>query len=135
TICLKAMAKEPSRRYATARDFADDLRRFLGGQPILARPVGAMGTLVRWCRRKPVLAAALGVSAAAAVAVTTLSVAMALREARAARVLRDEQGRTKAAISRATEVFGQEIGWVIVAPRPRQRSSDAFAHPLQPTAL
>jgi len=51
TICLKAMAKEPSRRYATGQAFADDLMRFLDQIPILARPVGRGERLWRWSLR------------------------------------------------------------------------------------
>ncbi len=56
TICVKAMAKEPSRRYATAGDVASDLRRFLNGEPIRARPVRRAEKLARWCRRNKAVA-------------------------------------------------------------------------------
>jgi tetratricopeptide (TPR) repeat protein len=61
TICLKALAREPARRYPTATAFGDDLRRFLTGVPVEARPLGSFGRLVRWARRSPKVA---GLSAA-----------------------------------------------------------------------
>ncbi len=74
TICLKALHKEPGRRYGSAEALAEDLERWLAGEPIRARPVGRLERAVKWAKRRPSAAALVLVSALALVAVVGLGV-------------------------------------------------------------
>jgi serine/threonine protein kinase/tetratricopeptide (TPR) repeat protein len=74
TICLKCLAKEPHSRYTSAADLAEDLDRYLDGQPIRARRAGISRRGLNWARRHPMAAtwAALGISASLALTATGL---------------------------------------------------------------
>lgn len=60
TIVLKAIEREPNKRYQTADELEDDLRRFLDDEPVRARRIGPLGRLARWTRRNRTLAALTG---------------------------------------------------------------------------
>jgi WD40 repeat protein len=80
TICLKCLDKEPQRRYGSAEALAEDLERYLGGEPIQARPIGRPARLWRWCRRNPALAVVSSLAVAALLTTTAVSVLFAVRE-------------------------------------------------------
>src|SRR5262249_18716748 len=94
TIVLKAIAKEPQQRYASAADLAEDLRRFLADRPVRARRASAAERLWRWARRNPALAAALGTAAGLLLTVAAVASLAAWR-------LGEEKDQTKRELYRS----------------------------------
>jgi serine/threonine protein kinase/WD40 repeat protein len=90
TIVLKAIEKEPGRRYQSAAELSEDLGRFLDLKPILARPTSTIGHLSRWCHRNP-QTAALAMSVGVLLVVMTIGASTAaVWLARQAHVLREQ---------------------------------------------
>ncbi len=88
TICLKCLEKSADRRYQTARGVAADLRRFLDGEPIHARPISFVGQIGRWCVRKPGLAASVVLTVLLLLILGVAGPTVALRLATQAKLLK-----------------------------------------------
>jgi len=130
TICLKCLEKEPVARYGSAEALADDLDRWLRHEPILARPVSALGRFGKWAHRHPTVATLLGgliISMALGFALTLWQSAareQALQEGRrslyAARIGLAEQAWAAGHISRARALLES------LAPKPGQPDLRGF---------
>ncbi|HKB40664.1 MAG TPA: serine/threonine-protein kinase [Gemmataceae bacterium] len=108
TVCLKCLQKEPARRYLSALELADDLGRFLAGEPVRARPAGRLERAAKWARRRPAAAALLGVCVLAALLVIGLTGSFLLVLARnneeLARLNEDLTAKTRLAEEEAERV-------------------------------
>jgi formylglycine-generating enzyme required for sulfatase activity len=125
TICLKCLQKEPARRYASAEELANDLHRFLVGEPIRARLVGRVERALKWAKRQPALAALLGVVLLALVGLTALSVVALDREQQAQR----EADKARKARDYLASIFElADARTQTSALTPRQILDDAEKH-------
>jgi WD40 repeat protein len=115
TICLKCLQKEPGKRYPTAQALADDLQRFLNHEPIIARRIGAVGRLTRWCRRQPALAITGGLSLLAIVLIAFFSLRQVLDERQRFRQERDraEENLYRSLLSESrAQITARPTGWL-----------------------
>ena len=115
TVCLKCLEKSPESRYESAGALADDLRRFLAGEEIRARPIIAPVRFARWARRRPAPAALLGLLVLSALGATFAAIAFERSRERAVRA--EAQAREQlfaAQLARAETLRGSK--------RPGQRT-------------
>ena len=94
-ICLKCLHKEAARRYDSALELAEELRRFRTGEPIQARPAGRLERGWRWCRRNPAVAALLALVVVALTAGTVVSTYFAIDAARKAETAKGNEAEAK----------------------------------------
>ncbi len=93
TITLQCLQKEPTRRYGTADELAEDLRRFLANEPIKARPIGTLERGWLWCRRNPRIAVLVALLVTALLGGTAGSLFFAWRERQQARLAKADRDR------------------------------------------
>lgn len=99
TICLKCLRKNPASRYASARALAEDLRRFLDGRPVEARPASALQRTLKWTRRRPAHAALVALSCALLMSVAVGATWIGARRA-------GIQAAAESDLARAMELLG-----------------------------
>src|SRR5262249_12731237 len=103
TICLKCLRREPHLRYATAAELADDLERWLRGEPFRARRAGATERTWKWARRHPALATLTGAIAVLLVTVTAVSLGFAAKLQAERDIARKAQADAEAAEAQRRE--------------------------------
>ena len=139
TIALKCLRKEPSGRYGTAEELAQDLELWLVGEPIVARPLGPVATAWRWFQRHPavaVLAAGLTLALAVIVAGTAFGIVRVRdAEGKAAGHLRESLLREAGSLRLMSEVGNRDHGLRLIREASALGGSDDFRQRLRDELL
>ena len=117
TIVLKCLEKAIPRRYATAQALAEDLRRYLDGRPIVARPVGHWEHAWRWSRRQPAVAGLIAAVALTLVAGMLVSSLFAIKAYR-------ERDRANGNADRADKSAGEAMANALTAERKAKEAEE-----------
>jgi serine/threonine protein kinase/Tfp pilus assembly protein PilF len=121
TVVRKAMAKEPSERYATAKELADDLRRFLDSRPIAARPPSLADRVAKWARRHSAGVVTAAVFLGLAVLGLGVSTFLVNRERAEAVRQRDEARRQREFARRAVDEMYSQVAEQWLAEQPQMK--------------
>jgi serine/threonine-protein kinase len=135
TICLKCLQKEPVKRYASAEALADDLERWLKGEPIQARPVGRTGRLWRWCRRNPLVAGMAAAVSLVLLAAAAVSSGQAIRARQSASDAREAQEVAEERFELAKDAVDRYLNEVTETPELKNPTFQALRKNLLETAL
>ncbi len=135
TICLKCLEKEPHRRYGSASQLADELQRYLNGEPILARPISSMERAARWIARYPKTVGAVG-AGLLVVVLLALFVSSQMRAAREENDFRRAESLVEAVLTAPADAVPYAVENVRPLSRQampilRERFGDESREPIQ----
>ncbi len=125
TICLKCLQKEPHGRYPSAAALAEELRRFAGGEPIQARPVGRLQRTWRRCRRNPFAASSIGISAVLLAALAVVGITGDMKTRHALVLARQGAEQSKTAQQETQTVLGDMYASFGLAAGERDSPAEA----------
>lgn len=136
TIVLRAIARDPAHRYRSALELAEDLHRFLDDKPVMARRVGPIERVWRWCRRNPAVACLTAI-AASLLLLVALVASVAYVQTRAAlsreamlhqqAEVQRERAETNLELARIANVRGSEQHQEAIGQRRRAEANLALA--------
>jgi len=127
TICLKALAKEPARRFESARALGDDLRRYLRGEPIQARPLGRIERAWRWCRRQPLVASLIAAVAASLLLGIGVATFFAIEAEENADIADRKAAAARTAAERADKEANNAKTALVAEKEARDKTAEALA--------